>query len=59
MRTVVFTSLFDRAGELEALVDAGRERGASAGPPRPLVGRLALVRTLEDAMNPVKPEENQ
>jgi hypothetical protein len=51
--------LFDRAGELEALVDAGRERGASAGPPRPLVGRLALVRTLEDAMNPVKPEENQ
>ena len=30
-----------------------------SGPPRPFVGWMALVRTLEDAMNPVDSEENQ
>jgi hypothetical protein len=31
----------------------------ATGPPRPFVGWMALVRTLEDAMNPVKSEETQ
>jgi hypothetical protein len=30
-----------------------------SGPPRPFVGWMALVRTLEDAMNPVDSEESQ
>ena len=31
----------------------------AAGPPQPFVGWMALVRTLEDAMNPVDSEERQ
>ena len=31
----------------------------AGGPPQPFVGWMALVRTLEDAMNPVDSEENQ
>lgn len=37
---------------------AGELRPAS-GPARPFVGWMALVRTLEDAMNTVDSEENQ
>jgi hypothetical protein len=48
--------------ELELLVGsdpiAGELRPAT-GPPRPFVGWVALVRTLEDAMNPVDSEENR
>jgi hypothetical protein len=36
---------------------AGELRPA-AGPPRPFVGWIALVRTLEDAMNAVDSEES-
>jgi len=31
----------------------------AGGPPQPFVGWMALVRTLEDAMNPVDSKENQ
>jgi hypothetical protein len=37
---------------------AGELRSAG-GSPQPFVGWMALVRTLEDAMNPVDSEENQ
>jgi hypothetical protein len=37
---------------------AGELRPAR-GPARPFVGWMALVRTLEDAMNPVDSEESQ
>ncbi|MBS1845550.1 MAG: hypothetical protein JST53_14130 [Actinobacteria bacterium] len=37
---------------------AGELRPAT-GPARPFVGWMALVRTLEDAMNPVDSEESQ
>jgi len=54
-QTTVTVELALRVGS-EPIAGELRPRG---GPPRPFVGWIALVRTLEDAMNPVKSEENQ